>query len=88
MSNADRIILVKLGKLHANGHGLFGYCRVCDCHFGIPLPVLIAAPGADSLVVHMRPGQMRRLRWPKANESGDAVREWRPDVVDKSGQRP
>ena len=44
-----------LGKLHAHGHGLFGYCRRCDRHFDVPLPTLIAARGADSLVVRMMP---------------------------------
>ena len=55
MSNADRIVLDTLGKLHAHRHGLFGYCRTCDRHFDIPLPALIAARGADSPVVGMRP---------------------------------
>ena len=55
MSNADRIVLDTLGKLHAHRHGLFGYCRRCDRHFDVPLPALIAARGADSPVVRMRP---------------------------------
>ena len=54
MSNAHRIILDTLGKLHAHRHGLFGYCRTCDRHFDVPLPTLIAARGADSPVVRMR----------------------------------
>jgi hypothetical protein len=55
MSNADRITLDTLGKLHAHGHGLFGWCRRCDRHFDVPLTALIAARGADSPVVRMRP---------------------------------
>jgi len=55
MSNAHRIVLDTLGKLHAHGHGLFGWCRKCDRHFDVPLPALIAARGADSPVVRMRP---------------------------------
>ena len=55
MSNADRIVLDMLGKLHAHGHGLFGHCRICARHFDVPLPALIAARGADSPVVRMRP---------------------------------
>ena len=55
MSNADRIVLDTLGKLHAHRHGLFGYCRTCDRHFVVPLPALIAARGADSPAVRMRP---------------------------------
>jgi hypothetical protein len=55
MSNADRIVLDTLGKLHAHDHGLFGYCRNCDRHFDVPLPALIAARGAHSPVVRMRP---------------------------------
>jgi len=54
MSNADRITLDTLGKLQAHGHGLNGYCRRCQRHFAVPLPVLIVARGADSLVVGMR----------------------------------
>ena len=55
MSNAHRIVLDTLGKVHAHGHGLFGYCRTCDRHFDIPVPVLIAVRGANSPVVGMRP---------------------------------
>jgi hypothetical protein len=54
MSNADRIVLDTLDKLHAHGHGLFGYCRTCDRHFDVPLLALIAARGANSPVVRMR----------------------------------
>jgi hypothetical protein len=55
MSNADRIVLDTLCKLHAHGHGLFGYCRTYNRHFDVPLPALIVARGADSPVVRMRP---------------------------------
>ncbi|HUH85607.1 MAG TPA: hypothetical protein VLX85_13440 [Stellaceae bacterium] len=55
MSNAQRIVLDTLGRLHAEGHGLFGYCRSYDRHFDVPLPALIAARGADSPIVRMRP---------------------------------
>jgi hypothetical protein len=48
------------GKLHADGHGLFGYCRSCDRHFDVPLPVLIAARSTDSPVVGMGPVEVRR----------------------------
>ena len=29
MSDTHPIVLGTLGKLHAHGHGLFGYCRTC-----------------------------------------------------------
>jgi len=38
MSDMRRIVLDTLGKLHTNGHGLFGYCRSCRRHFEVPLP--------------------------------------------------
>jgi len=52
-----RQLLVRdaLGKLDAHGHGLCGYCSACDRHSKVPMPVLIAARGADSPVVGMRP---------------------------------
>ena len=55
MSDISNIVINTLGKLHAHGHGLFGYCRTCDRHFDLPPPALIAARGADSPVVRMRP---------------------------------
>jgi hypothetical protein len=52
---ADLIVLDTLGKLYAHGHGINGYCRPCRRFFRVPMPVLIAARGADSPVVGMRP---------------------------------
>jgi hypothetical protein len=52
---ADTIVLDTIGKLYAHGHGLTGYCRPCRRFFRLPMPVLIAARGADSPVVGMRP---------------------------------
>jgi hypothetical protein len=52
---ADLIVRDTLGKLHAHGHGLSGYCRPCRRFFLVTMPVLIAARGADSPVVGMRP---------------------------------
>jgi len=49
------LVLDTLGKLHAHGHGLRGYCRGCQRHFDVPLPALIAVRRADSPVVGMRP---------------------------------
>ena len=82
MSNADRITLDTLGKLHAHRHGLFGYCRTCDRHFDVPLPALIAARGADSPVVRMRPvrcaaAAAERQRSASRRRQG-AAREIRP----------
>ncbi len=42
MPDQSRIILDTLGKLHAHGHGLFGYCRRCDRQF----PVLSLTPSS------------------------------------------
>jgi hypothetical protein len=33
---ADLIVLDTLGKLHAHGHGIGGYCRPCPRTFGAP----------------------------------------------------
>jgi hypothetical protein len=52
---ADTIVLDTLGKLYAHGHGLSGYCRPCRRFFRVSMPVLIAARGADSRAVGMRP---------------------------------
>ena len=52
---ADLVVLGTIGKLYAHGHGLSGYCRPCRRYFRVPMPVLIAARGADSPVVGMRP---------------------------------
>jgi hypothetical protein len=52
---ADLIVLDTIGKLHAHGHGLNGYCRPCRRFFKVPMPVLIAARGADSSIAGMRP---------------------------------
>ena len=52
---ADLIVLDTLGKLYAHGHGINGYCRTCRRYFCVPMPLLIAARGADSPVVGMRP---------------------------------
>jgi hypothetical protein len=52
---ADLVVLDTLGKLHARGHGLTGYCRSCRRYFAVPLPTLIAARGANSPVVRIRP---------------------------------
>jgi hypothetical protein len=55
MSDARLIVVNTLGKLRPHGHGLSGYCRRRQSHFVVPLPALIAARGADSPVVGMRP---------------------------------
>jgi hypothetical protein len=52
---ADLIVLDTLGKLYAHGYGLNGYCRPCRRFFHVPMPSLIAARGADSPMVGMRP---------------------------------
>jgi hypothetical protein len=52
---ADLLDLDTIGKLYAHGHGLSGYCRPCRRFFLVPMPVLIAARGADNPVVGMRP---------------------------------
>jgi hypothetical protein len=51
---ADLIVLDTLGKLHARGYGISGYCCPCRRYFRVPMPVLIAARSADSPVVGMR----------------------------------
>jgi hypothetical protein len=51
----DLVVLDTIGKLRARGHGLGGHCRPCRRFFHVPMPVLIAARGADSPVVGMRP---------------------------------
>jgi hypothetical protein len=65
---ADLIVLVTLSvnfvKLHAHGHGLSGYCRACRRYLGVPMPVLIAARGADS------PVDMKRLAFMVAAGGG------------------
>jgi hypothetical protein len=53
--HTDLIVLGTLGKLYAHGHGLSGYCRPCRCYFRVPMPVLVAARGADSPMIGMRP---------------------------------
>jgi hypothetical protein len=52
---AELIVLDTIGKLAGHGYGLSGYCRPCRRFFLVPMPVLIAARGADSPVVGMRP---------------------------------
>ena len=52
---ADLIVLDTLGKLYAHGHGLNGYCRPCRRFFLVPTLVLVAARGADSPIVGIRP---------------------------------
>ena len=85
MSNAQRIVLDVLGKLHAHGHGhgLFGYCRRCDRHFDVPLPALIAVRGADRPVVRMRPlrcagcgGRQTETRITAPAKCGRSVLDW------------
>ena len=55
MSDAQRIILDTLRQAPRARPRLFGYSRRCDRHFDVPVPALIAARGADSPVVTMRP---------------------------------
>lgn len=49
------IVLDTLGKLYAHGHGLFGYCLVCQRSVLVSLPELIAERGPDNPVVCMKP---------------------------------
>jgi hypothetical protein len=49
------IVLDTLGKLHARGHGVGGYCLACQRVFSVSLPALIKERGGDSKVVGMRP---------------------------------
>jgi hypothetical protein len=51
---ADLIVLDTLGKLADHGHGVGRYCLPCRRYSGVPMPVLIAARGADSPFVGMR----------------------------------
>ena len=64
------IVLDTLGKLHAHGHGLNGYCRGCGRRFGVPMPFLMAARGSDSPVVGMRPVSMAHFPW------SELLKEW------------
>ena len=67
MSNpTHRIVLDTLGKLHAYGHGLFGYCHACDRHFDVPLPALIVARGCRQPA----PGDFFLAAPPKAAQAG------------------
>jgi hypothetical protein len=75
---ADQIVLDTLGKLYSHGHGLTGYCRPCRRFFRVPMPVLIAARGADSPVVGMRPlrcavclGRETEIRVTAPSKGGD-----------------
>jgi hypothetical protein len=42
-------VLDTLGKLYAHGHGLGGYCLVCQRVFDVSLPVLILERGPRPL---------------------------------------
>jgi hypothetical protein len=55
MSAQDAIVLDTLGKLYAHGHGINGYCLVCQRVFLVSLPALIKERGGDSPVVGMKP---------------------------------
>jgi hypothetical protein len=55
MSAGGFIVLDTLGRLDAHSHGLSGYRRPCRRYFRVTMPVLIAARGADSAVVGVRP---------------------------------
>jgi hypothetical protein len=57
------IVLDTLGKLHAHGHGLNGYCRGCGRRFGVPMPFPMAARGFDTPVVGMQPLSMALFPW-------------------------
>ncbi|HUH83328.1 MAG TPA: hypothetical protein VLX85_01890, partial [Stellaceae bacterium] len=44
-----------LGKLHAHGHGIGGYCLSCQRLFSVEMAALIAERGADTKIVGMTP---------------------------------
>ena len=48
-------MLDTLDKLYAHGHGIGGYCLVCQRVFVVSLPALIRERGGDARVVGMKP---------------------------------
>ena len=70
-SVADLVVLDTLSKLQAHGHGLFGYCRPCQRHFDVPIPVLIAARGTDNRQPRGRhaAGKVRKTPPPRDGDS-------------------
>jgi hypothetical protein len=55
MSARDGIVLDTLGKLYAHGHGIGGYCLVCQRIFGVSIVALIKERGGEARVVGMKP---------------------------------
>jgi hypothetical protein len=50
---ADLIVLDTLGKLHAHGYGVGGYCLDCRRLFAVSLTVLILERGRDYSPIRM-----------------------------------
>ena len=53
--DANLFVLDTLGKLHMHGHGIGGYCLICQRLFSVSMTALIAERGADCLVRGMKP---------------------------------
>jgi hypothetical protein len=52
---ADLIVLDALGMLYAHGHGIGGYCLVCQRILDVSLPALNMERSGGARVVGMKP---------------------------------
>ena len=55
MSARDFIALDTLGKLYHHGHGIGGYCLVCQRIVDVSLSALIKERGGDCRYIGMKP---------------------------------
>ncbi len=53
--DANLFVLDTLGKLHMHGHGIGGYCLICQRLFRVSIAALIAERGEDCRVRGMKP---------------------------------
>jgi hypothetical protein len=51
----QQTVLDTIGKLYAHGHGLFGYCKVCQRACIVSMVALVRERVGDSRVVSMKP---------------------------------
>jgi hypothetical protein len=52
---ADQIVIDTLGKLHAHGYGVGGYCLDCRRLFAVSMMVLMLERGRDYSPIRMAP---------------------------------
>ena len=53
--NSNLFVLDTLGKLHMHGHGIGGYCLICQRLFSVSMTALIIERGEHCRVRGMKP---------------------------------